>query len=224
MSIFPSRHERLAANDSVAVLGLGRFGRALCVELTETGTDVLGVDIDIEPVQALSNRITQAVQADTTKEDVLEDLSIAEFDRVVVAIGADVKASILTASLVLRLGVPVVWAKGDDQQHAMILEQLGVHKVLQPERDMGRRVAHLIRGQASDYVEIDPGYAMVKMATPKQLVANPKTARQYKVIVTAYQAADGTWVHTESSTVLHEGCQILVVGPTKGVEEFSKLK
>src|SRR5215510_13103986 len=99
MSIFPSRHERLAASDSVAVLGLGRFGRALCLELTEIGNDVLGVDIDADPVQALAGRITQTVQADTTKEEVLEDLSIGEFDRVVVAIGADVKASILTASL-----------------------------------------------------------------------------------------------------------------------------
>lgn len=224
MSIFPNRHERLAASDSVAVLGLGRFGRALCLELTKIGTDVLGVDVDPEPVQSIANRITQAVQADTTKEEVLEDLNISEFSRVIVAIGADVKASILTASLALRLGVPVVWAKGDDNQHAMILEQLGVHRVLQPEQDMGKRVAHLIRGQASDYVEIDSGYAMVKMRAPERLISNPRLPREYKVIITAYQCEDGSWQDAEVGTSLKEGYPILVVGPTRRVEEFSKLK
>jgi len=219
---------RIAEADSVAVIGLGRFGTSLALELMETGTEVLGIDVDETITQAMNGRLTQAVRADSTKLDVLEELGIGGFDRVVVAVGSDIKVSILTASLVLRLGVPVVWAKADDEQHALILEQLGVHRVLSPERDMGRRVAHLVRGAATDYVEIDPGYAMVKTTAPTNLLgmtlaeAGVRTA--YAVTIAAYRCSDGQWHNAEANTVLQAGDTVLVVGPTARVENFAQLR
>ncbi|HLS92702.1 MAG TPA: NAD-binding protein, partial [Microbacterium sp.] len=89
-------------------------------------------------------------------------VAVDEFDRAVIAITGDLKASNLTASLLLQLNGPVIWAKATDAQHGRILEQLGVHHVVYPETDMGRRVAHLVRGAAKDYPEIDGGYALVE--------------------------------------------------------------
>lgn len=224
----PGSLRRIAEADSVAVIGLGRFGTSLALELMDTGTEVLGVDLDDAIVQAMNGRLSQAVRADSTKLEVLEELGIGEFDRVVVAVGTDIKVSILTASLVLRLGVPVVWAKADDEQHALILEQLGVHRVLSPERDMGRRVAHLVRGSAADYVEIDPGYAMVKTATPAPVqgitLAEAAVRSSYGVTVAAYRGSDGQWQNTEAATTLHSGDTVLVVGPTARVEAFAQLR
>lgn len=218
---------RIAAADSVAVIGLGRFGTSLALELMATGTEVLGVDLDEEVVQALNGRLTQVVRADSTKLDTLEQLAMREFDRVVVAVGSDITASILTASLLLRLDVPVVWAKADDDQHALILEQIGVHRVLSPERDMGRRVAHLVRGAAADYVEIDPGYAMVKTTAPRELqgvtLADLGVRAKRRVTIAAYRPRDGSWRNAEAGTVLAAGDTILVVGPTAKVEEFAQL-
>lgn len=219
---------RIAEADSVAVIGLGRFGTSLALELMETGTEVLGIDVDDTIVQSMNGRLTQAVRADSTKLDVLEELGIGGFERVVVAVGSDIKVSILTASLVLRLGVPVVWAKADDEQHALILEQLGVHRVLAPERDMGRRVAHLVRGAAADYVEIDPGYAMVKTIAPTALhgitLAEAEVRSTHAVTVAAYRGRDGQWQNAEATTELQAGDTVLVVGPTARVESFAQLR
>jgi len=224
----PGRMHRIAEADSVAVIGLGRFGSSLALELMDTGTEVLGVDLDDSIVQDMNGRLTQAVRADTTKPDVVKELGLGEFDRVVVAIGSDIKVSILTASLLLQLRVPVVWAKADDEQHAIILDQLGVHRVLSPERDMGRRVAHLVRGAAADYVEIEPGYAMVKTAAPAALdgitLSEAGVRATHRVTIAAFRSPDGTWHTAEPSTVLHLGDTLLVVGPTARVEAFAQLR
>lgn len=225
---FGEKAKRVAAADSVAVVGLGRFGTSLALELMATGTEVLGIDVDEDVVQSLNGRLTQVVRADSTKLETLEQLTIGSFDRVVVAVGSDIRASILTASLLLQLKVPVLWAKADDDQHATILEQLGVHRVLSPERDMGRRVAHLVRGAAADYLEIDPGYAMVKTATPISLdgntLAEAGVRSSHHVTVAAYRGRDGQWQNADASTVLMAGDTILVVGPTTKVEAFAQLR
>ncbi|MGL4254708.1 MAG: potassium channel family protein, partial [Microbacterium sp.] len=160
---------RIAEADSVAVIGLGRFGRALALELVSSGTEVLGIDLDEELVQSLNGELTQVVRADSTREEVLRQLAIDEFDRVVVAIGGDISASILTCSVLLAMELPVIWAKAVDDRHGLILEQLGVHHVIYPEKDMGRRVAHLVRGAALDFIEVAPGYALVKAPVPSAI-------------------------------------------------------
>ena len=88
------------------VVGLGRFGSALALELMRTGHEVLGVDTDERIVQQMSQELTHTVKADTTDEATLRELGVTEFDSAVVAIGADIESSILTTSLLLQLGVP----------------------------------------------------------------------------------------------------------------------
>ena len=219
---------RIAEADSVAVIGLGRFGTSLALELMASGTEVLGIDVDEDLVQALNGELTQVVRADSTRVEVLEQLAVGEFDRVVVAIGNDITASILTASLLLKMQVPVIWAKAVDEQHGAVLEQLGVHRVVYPEKDMGRRVAHLVRGAAADYLEIDRGYAGVKTVAPAHLqritLADASVRSTYGVTIAAYRTAHGEWRNAEATTVLSDGDVILVVGPTRDVEKFAQLR
>jgi trk system potassium uptake protein TrkA len=219
---------RIAEADSVAVIGLGRFGSSLALELMASGTEVLGIDSDEELVQSLNGELTQVVRADSTKLEVLQQLAIGDFDRVVVAIGTDIKASILTASLLLQMKVPVIWAKAVDEQHGLILEQLGVHKVVYPEKDMGRRVAHLVRGAAADYLEIDKGYAMVKTVAPGHLhgitLTEAGVRAKHGVTIASYKPGHGEWRNADADTVLREGDIVLVVGPTNRVEAFAQLR
>lgn len=231
MSKFLSfRHDarRIAEADSVAVIGLGRFGTSLALELMASGTEVLGIDADEDLVQSLNGQLTQVVRADSTRIDVLEQLAIGEFDRVVVAIGSDVTASILTASLLLTMKVPVIWAKAVDERHGAVLEQLGVHRVIYPEKDMGRRVAHLVRGAAADYLEIDRGYAVVKTVAPAHLqgitLTDGAVRSTYGVTIAAYRTTHGEWRNAEATTVLGDGDIVLVVGPTREVERFAQLR
>ncbi|MGL3151699.1 potassium channel family protein [Microbacterium sp. A82] len=220
--------KRIAEADSVAVIGLGRFGTALALELMASGTEVLGIDDDEARVQSLNGELTQVVRADSTRLEVLEQLAVGEFDRVVVAIGSDITASILTASLLLKLNVPVIWAKAVDEQHGAVLEQLGVHRVIYPDKDMGRRVAHLVRGAAADYLEIDKGYAIVKSVAPRYLhgitLADGAVRSAHGVTIAAYRPVLGDWRNAQADTVLHEGDSVLVVGPTTSVEKFAQLR
>ncbi len=135
----------VAAPDAVAVIGLGRFGRALSLELMEHGTQVLGIDNREEIVQSLNGRLTHVVTADGTQEAVLRQLSVHEFDHAVVAVSGRLEASILITSLLLRFGVREVWAKATSDAHRDILKQLHVRHIVFPEQDMGRRVAHMVR-------------------------------------------------------------------------------
>ncbi len=193
-----------------------------------SGTEVLGIDADEDLVQSLNGELTRVVRADSTRLEVLQQLAVGEFDRVVVAIGSDVTASILTASLLLQLKVPVIWAKATSEQHGAVLEQLGVHKVVYPEKDMGRRVAHLVRGAAADYLEIDKGYAIVKTVAPQQLhgitLADGAVRVNHGVTIAAYRSGRGDWRNAEAGTILRDGDTVLVVGPTTKVERFAQLR
>ncbi|WP_010204810.1 NAD-binding protein [Salinibacterium sp. PAMC 21357] len=216
----------VAAADSVAVIGLGRFGRALALELMANGTEVLGIDLDESIVQELNGQLTHVVTADSTREEVLQQLAVPEFDRVVVAIGSDIQASILTTSLLLRFNVEHVWAKAVSEPHGTILEQLGVRHVVYPEKEMGRRVAHLVRGSMQDYLEIGDGFSLVKMAPPASIVGKSLGESQVRstagVTITAVRPHGGAWTYTDQQTVIAADDTILVSGPTAKSEAFSQ--
>ncbi|SJM56155.1 potassium channel family protein [Microbacterium sp. JB110] len=225
---FGEKSRHIAEADSVAVIGLGRFGRSVALELMASGTEVLGIDSDPDTVRALNGQLTQVVRADASKEDVLRQLAVQDFDRAVVAITGDLKASILVTSMLLKLGGPVVWAKARDEQHGTILEQLGVHHTVYPEADMGRRVAHLVRGAAKDYLEIDHGYALVKVAAPSEIQGTPlgqtELRKRRGVTIAAWRSGEGEWQYADSATTLGPGDTVLAVGPTKRVEGFAQLQ
>lgn len=220
-----TRSRRLHAN--VLVIGMGRFGSALARELMNTGHEVLGVDSDERLVQAMSAELTHCVTADTTDEAALRELGVTEFDSAVVAIGADLEASILTASLLLRLGVPTVWAKANSDSHGLILKQLGVHQVIFPEKEMGTRVAHRVSGESLDYVPIDKDFVMVKSNVPESFqgktLAELKIRTTFGVTVVAVTHGDGNYAPAFPETVLNAGDQMVVAGQTKPLTEFCQI-
>lgn len=217
----------VASANAVAVIGLGRFGRAVALELSEAGTDVLGVDAAERTVQTLNGQLAQVVTADATQEAVLRQLAVPDFDRVVVAIGSDIQASILVASLLVRFNIPNVWAKAISEQHGTILEQLGVHHVIYPEKDMGRRVAHLVRGSMQDYIEIDEDLSLVKTTPHADLVgrtlSDSRIHTRYGVTVIAVKHIGGPWTPVTPTSVLHPDDTLLVAGAAHKTEHFSQL-
>jgi len=211
----------------VAVIGLGRFGRSLALELEAGGSEVLGIDADPEIVQTLAGSLTHVVTADSTREEALRQLSVHEFGQVVVGIGSDIEASILTTSLVLGFGVPNVWAKAISTAHGRILQQLGVGHVIYPEHDMGRRVAHLVRGRMLDYVEFEDNFAFVKTTPPAEVIGRPlgelAMGERFGVIIVAVKRRGAEFTHTTRDTVLERGDVIIVAGRAANTERFSEL-
>lgn len=203
---------------------MGRFGSSLARELMRNGHEVLGVDTDEKLVQQMAQELTQAVKADTTDESALIELGIAEFDSAVVAIGADIEASILTTSLLLQLGVENVWAKANSEAHGRILRQLGAHHVIFPEYDMGVRVAHQVSGESLEYVPIDKDFVLVKTYLPDILdgkaLGEAKVRATYGVTIVATASTDGGFQIALPDTVLKAGDQVVVAGPKGPLDEF----
>lgn len=222
------RKRRTESRGSVVVIGLGRFGRALALELVDEDTEVLGIDENAEVVQALSGSLTHAVRADSTKEDALRQLGVHEFDRAVVAIGTDLEASILTASLLMSFGIENVWAKATSEAHGRILTQLGVHHVVYPEHDMGQRVAHLVRGRMLDYIEFEDDFAMVKTNPPTDIIglplANSAVRTRYGITVVAIKRPGEGFTYATAETVVEADDTIIVAGRTRATERFSELQ
>jgi len=211
---------------NVAVIGLGRFGSALATELMNSGHQVLGIDSDDRIVQTMSTVLTHVVSADTTDEDNLRELGIADMDSAVVAIGADLEASILTASLLLQLGVKQVWAKANSTSHGRILTQIGVHHVIFPEYEMGRRVAHQVSGESLDYVHIDEDFVMVKTYVPQvfegAVLSEAKIRATFGVTVVAINDGNG-YKPAFPESVLKKGDTIVIAGPKGPLDQFCQL-
>ena len=212
---------------TIAVIGLGRFGTALALELVKTGREVLGIDSDERLVQANAEALTHVVQADSTDEASLRELGITEFDSAVVAIGSDLEASILTASLLLQLEVPEVWAKATSISHGRILEQLGVHHVIFPEMDMGKRVAHMVSGESLDYIQLDEDFVMAKTEVPDSFdgktLADMKFRSNHGVTVVATRKQGASYMPSFPETILSTGDVMIVSGRTSKVEDFCRM-
>ena len=215
--------------DPVAVLGLGRFGTALALELARGGTEVLAVDHRPDVVQKLAGQLGQVVVADSTDPDALTEIGITDFNRVVVAIGNDLEASILTTALLAELEIRDIWAKAINRQQATILERIGAHHVVFPEQDMGERIAHLVAGRLLDWVELDPEWVFAKTKPPRELVGVPLgesgLRKKHRVTVVSVRPEHQTsFTHAANDTVLTYGSVIVIAGRPDDVERFVDLQ
>ena len=107
----------------------GRFGSAVATTLAELDCEVACVDLHERPVQRIAPLVTHAMSLDSTDRDALNQISVADFDVAVVAIGADIEASILTTANLAELGCTDIVAKAMTLPHARILEKVGAHRV-----------------------------------------------------------------------------------------------
>ncbi len=219
--------ERRIRPEIVVVIGLGRFGSAVAEQLQDLGHEVMGIERDEALVQAASGDLTYVVQADATDEAAMRQLGVPDVNHVVVAIGDGVQASILATATLSDLGVPDIWAKALNEQHARILERVGAHHVVFPERDMGRRVAHRVTGKMLEYVQIDEAFALVETRVPRSLegrtLLDSGIRNDHGVNVVAVKHLGSTFTHPSPHTVLETGSLLLVAGDPINVERFAAL-
>ena len=209
------------------VVGLGRFGGGLAETLVDMGHDVLGVDTDPKVVQSFAGRLTHVVEADSTSLEAMRQLGGGDFPTAVVAIGTDIESSILTTAVLVDLAVPKIVAKAVTEAHGTILERVGAHRVIFPERDMGIRVGHSLAGAILDYFQLDPGFALVETTAPRALVgktlADAEVRRRYGITVVCIKPAGGSFTYATPDTVVQEGDILVVAGETKRAEGFTEL-
>lgn len=218
---------RLRAGDSALVIGLGRFGSAVAVELEAMGHEVLGVDASESIVQDHAARLTHVLQADATKAETLRQIGADDMAVAVVAIGNDVEASILTTGALVDLGVMSIWAKALTSAHARILDRIGATHVVFPERDMGARVAHQVTGRMIDWIQLDDGFALVETMAPTEMVGltlGESGARQrHGVTIVCIKPRGLPFTYATADTVVREGDLLLVAAEARVAEQFANL-
>lgn len=209
------------------MIGLGRFGSALALDLHRRGTEVLAIDSSTKVVQRHAGQLTQVVTADCTDIDALRELGVDEFYIGVVSIGSDIEASILVTSLLVELGIEDIWAKAITAHHGRILERVGAHHVVFPEREAGERVAHLVSGQMLDFMQVDTDFAIAEIRPPHQLVGVPLgqtgIRTKYGITVVAVKPAGGQFTNAAPDTELVFDDVVLVTGRLNDLERFVNL-
>ena len=198
------------------VVGLGRFGTAIAETLCQDGYEVLGVDRRMDVVEDLRDALTHTVQLDAMDRDALSALGIPDFDVAFVTMGSDIRASGTIVMSLKELGAKRVIAKAHDEFHGRMLEKLGADKVLFPERDMGRRVAHnLVSGDIIDFLELSNEYSMAEIRPKPEWVGRSLMELGMRntlgINVVAIRTGDDLNALPLPQTVLNEEDVLLVV-------------
>ena len=162
------------------VIGLGRFGTAIALELCELGHEVLAIDSIEANVLAVAEHVTHAVTGDARDPNVLRALGVRNYDCAVVAVGDDVGNSALITLNLKEMGVKKVIAKAQSHVHRKVLEKIGADRVVFPEHEMGVKLAQgLSSSNVINFIELSEDFGIVELSTPRSWLG--KTIRELDV-------------------------------------------
>lgn len=202
----------------VAVLGLGRFGTEVTKALYSYGCEVLAVDENEEKTYEVADFATHTVTTNVAEESNLKSIGITDFDAVIIAIGDNIQASIITALNCKEMGVNYIVAKAQNGKHAKVLKKIGVDYVVIPEADTAVKTARLLtHPKINDLMEIAAGYSLAEIDVPKQWIGKPlidlDIRNRYAVNVLVVIGKNGEVnANPYGATVLGEDCKLIVGG------------
>ena len=215
---------------SFLVIGLGRFGAAVARELSALGQEVLALDVDEENVQHIADEVTQAIQGDAQDEAVLRSVGARNFDCCVVAVGADMEASILITMMLKEMGAKKIIAKAMTPIHARVLERVGADRVVLPEIDMGQRLAQrLVRTNVVDYIGVSDEFSIVEIHPPKSWVGHSlgqlgvRARHKINVLAIRHGAGGQVDVNPQPDQVIGADDLLIVIGTNKQVDSVVEL-
>lgn len=210
-----------------AVIGLGRFGGSICRALSEEGMEVMAIDMDEDKVNEFANVASHAVVGDTTDETVLKSLGIRNFDHVIVAIGDNIQASILTTLILKELGVKFITVKATNDYHEKVLSKIGADRIVHPERDMGKRIAHkIVSNNVLDYLELSDEHSIVEIVANERLHGNSiidlDIRAKYGINIVAMKRNRDIIVSPQANEIIQKDDILIVIGADTDINRFEK--
>lgn len=224
-----------------AVIGLGQFGSAIARNLSEKGSEVLAIDNDQGHVDSIKDDVAVAVRLDATDKRVLLQHNIEDMDAVVVAIGEDFEALLLTTVYLLEMKVKRIIARANGAQQRMILQKIGVSEILSPEDEVGKIVAErLLNPNIVSYLQLPDDYEIVELKAPRGIVnrtlEDVDLRNKYKLNLVTIKREftdkqhDGEFVKEEhvlgvpnSKTKIQETDTMVIFGRIKDIERFCEI-
>lgn len=165
------KNEKVSYDEmSYGIVGLGRFGFALAVEMAQSGCDIMVIDSDEEKVRDIREYTENAFVVSNLEKKTLMDTGIQDCDVAIVCIGEHIDTSILTTLNLVSMNIPKVIAKATSAEHGMILEKLGA-EVVYPERDMAVRLANRLEtSRILDLVQLSEKINVTKIEVPMRML------------------------------------------------------
>ena len=201
---------------SIAVLGLGKYGRSLARNLYNLGADVLAVDSDPDVVAEFTANSTSSIKANLNNEDEVLALGLKNMDIVVTAMGSNLAASIMCVSVAKEQGVPLVIAKSDSNRMASILKKVGADRIIDPEEEGGARSARiLVSSYLNECFKLDENLNLLEMVPMSEWVGHSLNEldlrKTMNINVVAMRKKGGLWHFVEPDVILEEDMNLLIV-------------
>ena len=213
------------------VLGLGSFGGALAERLHENGCRVTGVDENRERIDDMKEHLYEAVVADVTEREFLEQLALQDADAVVISLDQNISKSLLATLHARELGAKRIIVKGVSVEHGKILKQMGVERVIFPDEEIAREIAdRMTWPNVLDFLPIDPEYSVVEIAMPDSLAGvtlrDADLRKRFGVWVLGVKDAlsGKLTILPDGDFRLSDDQILLVVGTQMGIDQLRELQ
>lgn len=213
---------------SYVVIGLGRFGAEVALELCRQGCEVLAMDVSGDLVAQVADGVTHGVVADGQDKEVLRALGASEMDCAVVAVGSDLAASVLITMNLKELGVPYIICKAHDETHRRVLQKLGADRVLIPEQEQAVRLAKALSSpNVLDYIELSSEYGIVEVPAPEswwgKSLRDLNVRAKYGLNILAIRRGEKIQVSPAADFAISQGDVVVVLGDTHGLKKVRRL-
>ena len=209
---------------SILLIGLGRFGRHIAMNLNDLNQEVMAVAHNEERINAILPFVTNAQIGDSTNEEFLSSLGVRNYDACIVAIGDDFQSSLETASLLKELGARKVIARASTEVQEKFLLRTGADEVVYPEKQLASWTA--IRSTSEhilDYIELDKDYSIFELAIPSEwrnkTVIQLDIRKKYGINILGIRINDKLNMNITPDTLLGSGSSILVLGQQKAIHK-----
>ena len=210
---------------NILLIGLGRFGKHIAMQLNEMGHEIMAVDINEERVNRILPFVTNAQIGDSTDASFLESLGIGNFDICFVTIGGSFQNSLETTSLLKELGANLVISRAERDVQEKFLLRNGADRVVYPEKQVAKwssiRYAddHIL-----DYMEVDASHAIFEVAIPDEWIGRSvgelDIRRRYNINILAVKKEREVSVTISVDTVLEADSTLMVLGDYKAIQKF----
>lgn len=225
---FKNKNQVTRADENYAIIGLGKFGGALCKQLAAENQEILAIDTKEKLVNRYMNIANKAVIADAQDEEALRKLNIEAFDHVFITIGSDIQASVLSALNCKDLGVKDLICKAQDRSHARILERIGADQIVQPESDMAKRIVmHHRQPHIIDYLDLSEDVTLAEVEVnnkeyTERTLGELSLRNNFDVNVIAIIQKDNVDVYPDARSIIHHKDMLAVIGSVDAVNNFDQ--
>lgn len=210
-----------------AVIGLGQFGRSVALNLVQQGEAVLAIDLDPARAQMVESQVDAVVIADATSETALAELGLERMSCVVVAMGARSRdTSIMVTALLRQRAVRRIVTRATNELHERVLRAVGAHEIVNPEQEMGARLAnHLANPHVLDHFSLDREHMVAEVEAPETFVGRRISdlgLREHSKVAVVLIRRRGVVISTiDENQSIESGDVLVVLGTPLAVRQFA---